>query len=146
MISKQIHQLFLFILLLFSSISFAQKKDNTLQKPVIKEIYFEDRNNNKIDENRRITLADEFYYLVVVSTNAQGEKITIKMDEGDEPVIFRGKYIGTYESFNFKIKEDIERIKLTIYNSNIKRHQKLKSIATGTEMGPRVKKAKSVKQ
>lgn len=109
------------ILLVYTQTIFAQKKNKPA--PTLEDVYFTDKDDNRVEE---VMVSDEYVYLVIVTTNAKREKTTVELEEDDGDFIYKGKYITAFDKINFKIKGDIHREKFVIYNSNIKKHQKLK--------------------
>ncbi len=104
--------LFLFI---FTLTATAQYK----RAPKLNKIYF----TNKLGEEitGTVKVEEKIVYMVIESVNAIGEKVVIKMDEGED-YFYKNEFLGGGSSFKFKIKENTQKIKLEIYNPRIKKH------------------------
>lgn len=105
------------VLLSMSCFAFAQETP----EPFMKEIYFENKEGQRIED--AVSISEKFVYLVIVSENAIGEKVVLKMDE-DEEYIYKRKFLAGGSSVKFKVKHDIQKVKLTIFNTNIKKHRR----------------------
>lgn len=117
-----------FILILLFSFShkilWANKKE---KEPKFKSVYF---TNAKGDSISSISISEKFVYLVVVSKNAKGEKASIKITEEDEDeFIYKKQYLTLGSKISFRIRKDIQKIKIHLFHSHNKRHQQLKQKA-----------------
>jgi len=115
------YSLLLFVIAMFyQSINvIAQDKPD----PSFVEIYFENREGERVTE---VTYSDEYVYMVIVSKNAIGEKFIMELDEEDEDYIYKKKYLSTGSRVEEKIKGDIHKIKLIIFNPANKQHIKIR--------------------
>lgn len=102
----------------------AQEKIET--EPQFIGYYFINRNNEKIE---KVTTTDKFVFLVIETSNAIGEKVTLTFDEDEGDWIYKNKYISPNSSIGFKIKGDFQKVKFKIYNSKNKKHKRLKEKA-----------------
>lgn len=105
-----------FMLLL--SITINAQKDSV---PQLKEIYFTNKLGEKITGT--VSVSEKMVYMVIVSANAIGEKVVIKMDEGED-YFYKKEFLGAGSSFKIAIKENIQKVKLVIYNAHKKKHVK----------------------
>lgn len=128
-LSKQVKKnnvVFIFFLSLFSVSCSVCKPIKNQGEPRFTGYHFIDKDGKKITGS--VTPEQEYIYLVVLSENAIGEKVTIDMDKKTETdYIYNGAYIS--EKLRFKICNNEQKLKLEIYNSNNKRHRKLKEKA-----------------
>lgn len=128
-LSKQIAKsnvLFIFFLSLFSVSCSVCKPVKDQGEPRLTGYHFTDKEGRKIKGD--VNPAQEYIYLVVLSENAIGEKVTIAMDEKAETdYIYNGAYVS--EKLRFKICNNQQKLKLEIYNANNKRHKRLKEKA-----------------
>jgi len=99
----------------------AQKKEKSALK--FKDAYFENQNNEKITERH---LGEEYIYLVLETQNAVGKKVTIDVDEEDGDFIYKRKFLSVNYNIQVKIKNNIHKIKLEIFDPANKKHQKFK--------------------
>ena len=111
-----------FFLSIFNSQTFSQEVDSIA--PEFVEIYFSDKSGDRITS---ITMDEKYYFLVVVSKNAIGEKATITLEEEDGEILYKGKYYAPSDTFSFKLKSDTHAEKIIIYNDQIPRHKRRKS-------------------
>ena len=125
-------KLLLIILLVVSFSAYAQEE----KEPFMEEIYFTNANGERITGS--VSLSDEFVYLNIVSTNAIGEKVVLTMDE-DEEYLYKKKFLAGGSSVKFLIKEDLQKVKLTIYNPNKKKHVKRRMKSLGYSAAEDVK-------
>ncbi len=112
-----------FLILVTTALS-AQKKEKP--SPEFKEMYFENMDGERITSAR---VEDKIVYLVVETANAIGEKVKLRLDEEDGDYIYQGEYLSSNDEIEFKIKNEIQKMKFIIYNESIKKHRKLKEKA-----------------
>lgn len=128
-LSKQVKKnnvVFIFFLSLFFVSCSVCKPIKNQGEPRFTGYHFIDKDGKKITGS--VTPEQEYIYLVVLSENAIGEKVTIDMDKNTETdYIYNGAYVS--EKLRFKICNNEQKLKLEIYNSNNKRHRKLKEKA-----------------
>lgn len=114
-----------FLSLFFVSCSVCKPVKNQ-GEPRLTGYHFTNKDGKKITGS--VTRAQEYIYLVVLSENAIGEKVTIAMDEKTETdYIYNGAYVS--EKLRFQICNNEQKLKLEIYNSDNKRHRRLKEKA-----------------
>ncbi len=103
----------------------AQKKEKP--DPEMIEAYFTDKDNNRLGEDISLTHSDGYIYMYLVTRNAIGEKVTIDLDDDDTGYIFKREYLTANSKIKFKIKNDLNKIKLVIFNPNKKKHLRIKA-------------------
>lgn len=113
--------LFLILFLSRSTLILAQEDEKT---PIIKEIYYADKDGVKITEtNREI----KRLYLVIITENMRGKVVDIKLAGDELGVICKGSYYKNNSSFKLKIKKEIQKLKLSLYDSNSRRCRRIKA-------------------
>lgn len=118
--------LLIFCLSIFVSCSSVCKPIKNQGEPRLKGYHFTDKDGKKITGSVRPT--QEYIYLVILSENSIGKKVSIAMDEKTETdYIYDGTYVS--EKLRFQICNNEQKLKLEIYNSNNKRHRRLKEKA-----------------
>lgn len=93
-------------------------------EPHFEEYYFLDKKGERLEGS--VTVDEKYIYLVIVSSNAIGDKVVLTLDK-DEKYFYKKDLLLGGTSVKFPIKSDIEKIKLVIYNPNKKKHVKLKA-------------------
>lgn len=124
--------IFLLALLSFGLLTDAQENEKT----DIKSIYYINQAGEKIEGD--IDLEEEFVYLVIESSNSIGKEVLLTMNEGEE-FFYENQLLLSGSSVTFPITEDIQKVKLTIYNPRSKKHFKKRKKIEG------FKKAKDAK-
>lgn len=108
--------LILFILFTVQQLS-AQEKT----APHFEEYYFLSKKGEKIEGS--VSVGQKKVYLLIISSNAHGEKVILTMDK-DENYFYKRTLLLGGTSVKFPIKKDVEKIKLVIFNPDKKRHVK----------------------
>lgn len=116
----------LVFLLLFSSCALFKPIKNQ-GDPQFKDYYFSDKDGNRIEGSVSPSLG--YIYLNIITENAIGEKVNLNLDEDETEIdyIHKGKYLN--KGLSFKVRKDVEKIKLHIYDGQNKRHRRLKEKA-----------------
>lgn len=109
-------------MLLIPSTINAQKKDKPA--PEFIDMWIENENFEKIDE--RDTTTDQIIYIVMETRNRQGEKAALTIQEEDGDFIYKNKYLTLGYKLEIKVKSDIHKIKLEVFDADNKRHQRIK--------------------
>jgi hypothetical protein len=107
-----------FLLLLIVSIT-TSVKSQIGNGPYLDEIYFMNRSGEKIKGT--VSVDEKIVYMVIESKNAIGEKVVLTMDEGED-YFYKKQFLGAGSSFKILIKENTQKVKLTIYNAHKKKH------------------------
>lgn len=116
-------------ILLFAPLFFiACSSLETINKgePQLMDCFFTDKYGNKISEYPR---RSNYIYLVVLTENSIGEKVTLEMNSkpAKTELIYKGVYLS--EKIYFTIHRDKEKLKLDIYNPKNIHHRHLKKKA-----------------
>ncbi|MDG1477156.1 MAG: hypothetical protein P8Q14_08425 [Vicingaceae bacterium] len=110
------YTLLLFILII--SITTKAQKEN---KPELKEIYFINKTGERITGS--VSVDEKIVFMIIESVNAIGEKVVIKMDEGED-YFYKNEFLGAGSSFKIPIKKNTQKVKLIIYNAQKNKHVK----------------------
>ncbi|PID27279.1 MAG: hypothetical protein CR982_05900 [Candidatus Cloacimonadota bacterium] len=115
--------LFIFFVSCTSFQNLSQKKAKIL------DFYFTDQYDNRIKEYDPLGINQKYIYLVLVTENAVGKKVTLEIfdEPEDTGFIYEGKYI--YGKIDFKIQQDKQKLKLYIYDEKNRKHRHLKKKA-----------------
>ena len=58
--------------------------------------------------------------------NRRGEKASLTIDKEDGDFIYKNKYLSVGYELKVKVKNDIHKIKLEVFDPTNKKHQKIK--------------------
>ncbi len=94
-------------------------------EPRFIDYFFEDKEGNKI--TKPVSPKQKFVYMVLLTENAIGEKVTLDLEGKAIGFIYRGTYLN--DKMPFKIRYNKEKLRLYIYNYKNKRHRRLKEKA-----------------
>ncbi len=96
-------------------------------EPQFKDYFFTDKEGNKITGSVKPSL--KYIYLNIITENAIGEKVNLNLDQGETETdyIYRGEYLN--KGLSFKVRKDVEKVKLHIYDADNKKHRALKEKA-----------------
>ena len=99
-------------------------------EPQFKDYYFTDKDGNKITGS--VTPSLKYIYLNIITENAIGEKVNLNLDDDETEIdyIYKGTYLS--EGLSFKVRKDVEKVKLHIYDDGKKKHRRLKEKALQT--------------
>ena len=105
---------FLMVLMvwLFSIVSLFAQTNDTLGLEFV-DLYYADKNREKISVPN---IGAPHSFLVVVSKYGYGEYVTVSLNEGDEPLFYKRKYIAPLDSFAFVLKGDVHCEKVVFFN------------------------------
>jgi hypothetical protein len=128
--NKKLQRLLLLTLLLSLNSCALFKPVKNEGEPQFKDYYFTDKDGNKIEESVKPSM--EYIYLNIITENAIGEKVNLNLDDDETEIdyIYKGKYLN--EGLSFKVRKDVEKVKLHIYDDSKKKHRHLKEKATST--------------
>jgi len=95
--------------------------------PQFKDYYFTDKEGNKITGS--VSPSQGYIYLNIITENAIGEKVNLNLDDDETEIdyIYKGTYLNN--GLSFKVRKNIEKVKLHIYDAAKKKHRDLKEKA-----------------
>ena len=127
-----IHLILTFLLSLNSCALFKPQKNQA--EPQFKDYYFTDKEGNRIEGSVRPSM--KYIYLNIITDNAISEKVNLNLDNDKTEIdyIYKATYLN--EGLSFKVRKDVEKVKLHIYDAGKKNHRRLKKKAMGTSEKP----------
>lgn len=119
----------------------AQEKEKP--DPQFKEMYFE---NSELERVTSRMVDEEFVYLVIETENAIGEVVNMTVDEEDGDFIYKKTFMSVNYPISFKLKENVQKLKLIVYKDEIKKHRKIKEKTEKNKLKKEAKEAKEAKK
>lgn len=94
-------------------------------EPRFIDYFFMDKDGNKI--TKAVLGKQKFVYMVLLTENAIGEKVTIDLQGDLSNFIYKGTFLN--DKMHFKIRHNKEKLRLDIYDDKNKKHKRLKKKA-----------------